>query len=451
MHDNHYIKLLRKTEKYAEQYIKKAEHMKVVPDKRSINQLSVFEESMPGMSTNPDKVLQLLHTYGENATVAQTAGRYFGFVNGGQLPIAHAADWLASTWDQNSALYVMSPLSSKLEEVCERWIVELLRLPKQTAAGFVSGSSNAILCALAAARNNLLLRQGYNVVENGMRNAPKVRVVLGEQAHVTVWKALSLLGFGVKDIEVAKTDELGCIKVDTLPPLDGNTLLILQAGNANGGGFDPINELCEKANEAGAWVHIDGAFGLWAAASNRKKHLVFGMEKADSWSVDAHKTLNVTYDCGIVLCKDRASLVNALRRNGDYLQFSENRDGTLYTTEMSRRSRVIALWAVLKQLGAEGVEKLIDGLCLHAGYFAEELRKNGFIIENTVCFNQFMVKCETPKQTIDTLKAIQDSGICWCGKSIWNKEPVIRVSVCSHRTTKKDIDKSVQAFVKSSS
>lgn len=288
--ENDYIKLLRKTEQYAERYIRKVKKMRVFPNAENINQLSIFDESMPVISTSPDKVLHLLHTYGENATVAQTAGRYFGFVNGGQLPISHAADWMASTWDQNSAFYVMSPLSSKLEEICERWIVELLRLPKQTACGFVSGSSNATLCALAAARNNLLLRQGYNVVENGMRNAPKVRVVLGEQAHASVWKALSLLGFGSNDIEVAKTDGRGCIIVDTLPSLDNNTLLILQAGNANGGGFDPIDELCEKANQVGAWVHIDGAFGLWAAASNRKKHLVFGMEKADSWSVDAHKT-----------------------------------------------------------------------------------------------------------------------------------------------------------------
>lgn len=450
MNEKNYMKLLRDTEKYAEKYIQKVETMRVFPSIESLSQLSVFEESMPALSTSSSEVLQLLQTYGEQATIPQTAGRYFGFVNGGQLPVSHAADWIVSTWDQNCALNAMSPLSSKLEEVCEKWLVELLRLPKNTVAGFVSGSSNAILCALAAARNTLLQRQGYDVKENGLRNAPKIRIVLGEQAHASVWKALSLLGFGTNDIEVAKADEFGCIKVDTLPTLDKHTLLILQAGNANGGGFDPINELCDLANKAGSWVHIDGAFGLWAAASNRKRHLVFGMEKADSWSVDAHKTLNVTYDCGIVLCKDKASLVNALQRNGDYLQFSKHRDGTLYTTEMSKRSRVIPLWAVLKHLGAEGVEKLIDNLCNQASYFAEELRKKDFIIENPVFFNQFMVKCKTDKETIHTLEAIQNGGVCWCGKSVWNGEPVIRISVCSHRTTKKDIDKSVQAFVQSS-
>lgn len=446
MNENHYKKLLRQTEKYAEKYIQKVDRIRVFPSEESRKQLSIFEEAMPTLSTDANDVLHLLQSYGEQGIIPQTGGRYFGFVNGGQLPISHAADWITSTWDQNCALYAMSPLSSTLEQVCEKWLVDLLRLPKQTAVGFVSGSSNAIICALATARNHLYQRQGYLVKEEGMRNAPPLRIVLGEQAHASVWKALSILGFGSNEIEVAKTDEYGCILVDSLPELDNKTLLILQAGNANGGGFDPLNELCELANKAGAWVHIDGAFGLWAAASNRKKHLVFGMEKADSWSADAHKTLNVTYDCGIVFCKNRSYLVEALKRNGDYLQFSEDRDGMQYTTEMSKRSRVIPLWATLKQLGAQGVEELIDQLCNQASYFADELRKNGFIVENPVFFNQFMVKSKSAMETLSVLEKVQKSGVCWCGKSVWKEEPVIRVSVCSYKTSKEDIDLSVKVF-----
>lgn len=224
--------------------------------------------------------------------------------------------------------------------------------------------------------------------------------------------------------------------------------MIIQAGNVNTGSFDPINDICNKAQKANAWVHIDGAFGLWAAGSKSKKHLTHGIEKADSWSVDAHKTLNAPYDCGIVLCKHEQALVSALQNSGSYIQYSENRDGMLYTPEMSRRARSVELWATLKFFGKKGVECLIDGLCEKARLFAELLQQNSFTILNEISFNQVLVCCENDVLTSTVLKNIQSGGICWCGGSFWNNKPVIRISVCSWATTNKDVTLSVEAFVK---
>ncbi|HBN55353.1 MAG TPA: aspartate aminotransferase family protein [Lachnospiraceae bacterium] len=370
----------------------------------------------------------------------------FGFVNGGLLPVAHAAEWLADTWNQNGALSVMSPVTAQIESVCEGWITELFGLEKGTAMGLVTGSSNAIICALAAARNTLLKRQGYDLAENGLRNAPAIRIVVGADAHSSVKAALSVLGFGKAETEIVPTDEFGRMKIENVPELDNHTLLILQAGNVNGGSYDPIDKLCDLAKERGAWVHIDGAFGLWAAASKKYRYLVKGMEKADSWSTDAHKTLNAGYDCGIVLCRHRDEFTAALQASGAYIQYGESRDGMLYTTEMSRRARAVPLWAVLKSLGAKGVEQLIDTLCGHAEHFAAGLQKAGFELVNPVFFNQFMVRCETERKTEHVLHEIQNSGICWCSGSKWKGESVIRVSICSHATTREDIDKSIRVF-----
>jgi glutamate/tyrosine decarboxylase-like PLP-dependent enzyme len=344
----------------------------------------------------------------------------------------------------------MSPVSSKLEEICEQWLVQLLGLDKKTAAGLVTGSSNAIICALAAARNSILLKQGYDIAQHGLRGAPALRIIAGEQAHASVFSALAILGFGLQEIEIVPVDGQGRMRLDALPKLTGNSVLIIQAGNVAGGAFDPIDELCSLAQKAGAWVHIDGAFGLWAAASKKRRSLVAGLEKADSYSMDAHKTLNAAYDCGIVLCKHRQALVSAMRAAGSYIQYSDQRDGMLYATEMSRRSRSAVLWATLKQLGQEGVESLVDDLCNKAEYFASQLKEAGFTIVNPVSFNQFICKCGKPEKTKAVLEKIQSGGICWCGGSTWQGEPVIRVSVCSHATTTGDIDQSVAAFAEAS-
>lgn len=440
--------LLEQAKKYSYDYIDRLEEMDVYPSATAISNLSIFDESLPEEVCSPSSVIDMLNTYGSKAAVAQSGGKYFGFVCGGILPVSLASKWLSDTWDQNSALYVLSPIASKLEEICEKWIVELMRLPQETAAGFVSGSSTAIICALAVARNEILLKQNWNVSKQGLFGAPNIRVVLSEQAHSSVFKALALLGLGKDRVQLAPVDEQGRISLQKLPFIDQNTLLIVQAGNVNSGAFDPLDELCEIANKAGAWVHVDGAFGLWAAASRNKYDLIKGYEKADSWSVDAHKTLNAPYDCGIVLCKNRSALVRTMQATGSYIQYSDNRDSMLYTPEMSRRARSIELWATLKYLGRNGISELIDRQCDHAKYFAERLEESGFIILNKVVFNQILIKCETEDKTIAMLKKIQSSGECWCGGAVWNNEPVIRISVCSWQTTKQDIDDCVETFKK---
>lgn len=438
--------LLEQAKTYAFDYFARVSEMDAVPSKDNLLLLKQFDETLPSKSGNAAETLALLQLVGSDTISAQGGGRYFGFVNGGMLPVSLAARWMADAWDQNAALFVMSPLAAKLEDVCERWLAELLQLPQGTAAGFVSGSSTAILCALAAARDSILLRQGWDVRERGLYGAPCVRVVLGEQAHSSVLKALSLLGMGKANVIFAPVDAQGRVDPARLPEIDGSTLLILQAGNVNGGAFDPFETLCQRARSCGAWVHVDGAFGLWAAACEETRNYTLGMELADSWSTDAHKTLNMPYDSGIVFCRDRASLVQAMQASGSYLQYSEQRDNMLYTPEMSRRARSIELWAALRYLGREGVDALVSGLCENARLFAELLSERGFRVLNDVVFNQLVVACSSPEETQSTMREIQLGGVCWCGGAVWKGEPVIRVSVCSWRTTKEDVIMSVEAF-----
>ena len=418
----------------------------VFPDDAAVENLAVFDEAMPESTGDPSQILKQLHDYGSPATVAQIAGRYFGFVNGGAIPVSLAARWLSDVWDQNAALYAISPVSAKLEEVTEAWLKSLFGLPPQAVAGFVSGTSLAIFCGLAAARYRLYKNAGWDINQKGFTGAPKVRIVAGRQAHGTVIKAIALLGFGIETIEWVDTDDQGRMAAGRLPPLDDRTLLILQAGNVCSGAFDPFEELGEKANTAGAWVHIDGAFGLWAAGSGRLSHLTRGIEKADSWSVDGHKTLNTPYDNGIVLCKDKEALVQALQASGSYIAYSLNRDGMLYTPEMSRRARVVELWAALKFLGTEGVADLVYGLHERAVQFSRELKAEGFTVLNDVVFNQVLVGGGDDETTRRMLHHIQQSGECWVGGARWNDKAVIRISVCSWATTQDDISRSVRAF-----
>lgn len=439
--------LFEKSKEYAYDYLDRVKDMDVFPSQDSLSMLEKFSESMPVGPGSSQGIIKLLHDVGSKTTVAQTGGKYFGFVNGGVTPVALAAKWLADIWDQNTALYMISPIASKLEDLCEKWIVELLGLHEDTAAGFVSGSSTAIICGLAAARNDLLLRQGWDVTEKGLFGAPPVRVVIGQQAHSSIWKALSILGFGKGNATIVPADEQGRMRVDALPLLDSDTLVILQAGNVNGGAFDPINEICDIANKANAWVHIDGAFGLWAAACENTRYLTKGIEKADSWSGDAHKTLNAPYDCGIILCKNRSVLVDAMQATGSYIQYSEKRDGMLYTPEMSRRARSIELWATLKYFGKSGIDELINYLCEMTKHFARGLKENGFFIENEIVFNQIMVRCENSYETTELLKRIQSSRVCWCGGAMWENKPVIRISVCSWQTTIFEIKECIDLFV----
>jgi glutamate/tyrosine decarboxylase-like PLP-dependent enzyme len=441
--------LFEQAKGYAYEYADGATERNVFPSIQALADLEQFVEDLPATSGDAAAILQQLHEYGSPATTAQTGGRYFGFVNGGILPVTLATKWLSDFWDQNTALYAMSPVASKLEEICERWLKQLFGLPDSTVAGFVSGTSSAILCGLAAARYRLLQNQGWDFNQQGHNGAPALRIIAGRHIHGAVTKAVALLGFGLDNIEWVEGDDQGRILPEQLPDLDGSCIVLLQAGNVNSGSFDPFEEICDRANRAGAWVHIDGAFGLWAGGTKRLKHLTTGMEKAHSWSVDGHKTLNTPYDSGILLCCDRDALIMALQASGAYLNFSENRDGMLYTPEMSRRARAVELWAALKYLGAEGVDELVYGMHERAVQFAEELGAADFEILNDVVFNQVVVSpADNDAETDKILTAIQNSGECWVGGSVWQGKKVIRVSVCSWVTSPEDVSRSVQAFIK---
>lgn len=421
----------------------------IYPKVDDLKRLGSFEEDMPDSMGNFDDIIHLLDEQGGPNTVAMTGGRYFGFVNGSLLPIGLAARWLGDAWDQNTAMNVLSPICGKLEEVTQNWLVDLFGLPESTVAGYVSGTSMATYCGLAAARIHTYKKLGWDWHQKGMYGAPQLRVVTSSQAHSTAVKALGLLGFGKECIEWVDVDDQGRLDINQLPELDESTIVVLQAGNVNSGSFDNFDYICEKANEVGAWVHIDGAFGLWAECVKSRKHLTKGMAKAQSWSVDGHKTLNTPYDNGIVLCRYPDAIISALHMSGSYIVNSESRDGMYFTPEMSRRGRIIELWATMKYLGREGIDAMIQNMYERALQFEQELSEAGFEILNEVVFNQVMVAAENDDLTMNMLENIQEERVCWCGPSTWFGRKVIRISVCSWATTSRDVTMSVESFISS--
>lgn len=441
--------LFKQAQQHSFDYLDHIFNRNVFPTEGAIENLKVFDEDLPSESASADLVLKQLTDYGSPATTATMGGRYFGFVTGSVVPVGLAAKLIGTCWDQAPTMNVLSPIGSKLESVVENWLVDLFDLPKGTAAGFVSGSSVANLCALAAARYRILQRNDWDINKKGLRGAPKIRIVTGRHAHSSVLKAMSILGMGQDDIEWVDVDSQGRIIEESIPDLDENTILILQAGNVNSGSFDNFEAACKKANNVNAWVHIDGAFGLWAGAVDDLKHLTKGMGQASSWAVDGHKTLNTPYDSGIVLCADREAMTASMHASGSYIIQSDKRDGMFYTPEMSRRARIIELWAILKYLGKKGIDEMVLTMHLRAKQFAEELSKiDGFHIENDVVFNQVVVRCESDILTEKVLSTIQELRECWLGGSIWFDRKVMRISVCSWATTAEDISRSVESFKK---
>src|SRR5213596_19589 len=439
--------LLDKARQFAGEYIDGLEQRPVFPAELSLQAMDALDEPLPEEPSDPLMVLARLHEIGSPSAVAQTSGRYFGFVDGGMIPVALAAKWLADAWDQNTAHYVMSPINSRLEEICERWVVTLLCLPVGTAAGFVCGTTIANVSGLCAGRNELLHRRGWDVAKKGLYGAPCIRVIVGADAHAAVYKSISMLGLGSDNVELVPSDDQGRMRPDQIPKLDEGALVIAQAGNVNSGAIDPVGEICDRAHAAGSWVHVDGAFGLWARVLPSMHEICDGIEKADSWSVDAHKTLNVPYDSGMILCRHREALTNAFKASASYFQWSEHRDGMNFRPSMSSRARVIELWAVLKTLGREGVQRLVEHLCENAREFARLLAEQDFQVHNDVVFNQVLVSCENDALTKATLNKVQASGECWCGGSSWRSKTVIRISVCDWATTQKEIERSVRAFI----
>jgi len=440
-------KIFDKALQYGCKYLDDAFERNVFPTSEDLNNLKNFDEEMPLNFSDASEVIDLLDKYGAPATVSQIGGRYFGFVCGGVVPAGMAAKSLATFWDQNSAMYVLSPLASKLESVVEKWLRSIFNFPEETVAGFVSGTSSANLCGLAAARYRLFKNQNWEINKKGFLNAPPIRVIAGKETHSTVIKAITVLGFGQDNIEFIETDKQGRIIPGLIPELDNKTLLILQAGNVNSGSFDDFSVICEKAKKAGAWIHVDGAFGLWAGACEKLSHLTKGIELANSWAVDGHKTLNTPYDCGIVMCSDKEALTSALHMSGGYIVISEDRDGMYYTPEMSRRARTIELWATLKYLGRQGIDEMIFEMHERAKQFANEISAtDGFTVLNDVVFNQLLVRCATDEITNKVIEHVQNERVCWVGGSTWQGKRVIRISVCSWATTADDISKSAQSF-----
>ncbi len=439
--------LFEKAESLGLNYLQQSLDRHVYPLSEDLSNLAHFEESMPEKSGNTHAILDLLDKYGSPATVSQVGGRYFGFVNGSVVPAGLAAKNLSIFWDQNSAMQVISPISAKLESIVESWLKDIFELPDETVAGFVSGTSMANLCGILAARFRILKNQGWNITEKGLFGAPRIRIVTGKHAHSTILKTISMAGLGKGNIEWVDVDDQGRIEYPKIPTLDASTLLILQAGNVNSGSFDNLSAICKKAKESGAWIHIDGAFGLWAGATKKLKYLTEGLEWADSYAVDGHKTLNTPYDSGIVLCQDREALVSALHMEGDYLIKGNLRDGMYFTPEMSRRARVVELWATMKYLGKEGIDEMVTGMHERAKQFASLLSDiPGFNVLNEVVFNQVMVQCNSDTLTHSVMKKVQENRVCWVGGSMWKGKKVIRISICSWTTTEKDILISVQSF-----
>ena len=389
----------------------------VAPAAADVAALDRLDFALPGPGLDATSVLALLDDYGSPGTVASGGPRYFGFVTGGALPIAQAAAWLTAAWDQNSALAVMSPTASMLNRVALRWVTDLLGLPAGTGGGFVTGATMANATCLAAARDAVLTRHGWDAAGQGLVGAPPVTVVAGAQAHTTVHKALGLVGLGRDRALLLPVDAQGRIEPRGLPALSAPALVCLQAGNVNTGASDPFPALIEWAHEQGAWVHVDGAFGLWAAASPGVAGQVAGIAGADSWATDAHKWLNTTYDCGIALVADPRALRSAMEASAAYLPEQAAAPEPMHVTpQSSQRARGAEVWAVLATLGRDGVAALVDRTCALARRFADGMRAAG-----------------------------QGEGTCWCGPTLWQGRAAMRVSVSGWNTTEQDIDRSVAA------
>ena len=420
----------------------------VTPSAQSLNNLSAFDEPFPEEPTDPQAVLRQLDESGSPATMATAGGRFFGFVVGSSLPATVAASWLAAAWDQESGQEVTSPVGAKLETVCARWLVELFSLPPGTGVGFVTGATMANFSALAAARHALLERAGWDVETQGLFGAPPITVVVSEDVHVSVLKALGLLGLGRDRVIRVPTDSQGRMRPERLPSPAEPTIICAQAGHVASGACDPLPDICAHARASGSWVHIDGAFGMWAAATPARAPLVRGLPEADSWATDAHKWLNVPYDSGLVFVREERHLRAAMAVSADYLLAAQSRQPEQYVPELSRRGRGIEVWAALKSLGRTGLADLIERSCRHAEFFAEGLRRAGCEILNDVVLNQVLVSFGTDETTRRVIAGLQSDGTCWCGGTIRAGRAAMRISVSSWATTREDCQKSLAAMLR---
>jgi glutamate/tyrosine decarboxylase-like PLP-dependent enzyme len=411
----------------------------------------------------PSGVLRDLAAAADPGLISSAGPRYFGYVIGGSVPAALGADWLTSVWDQNSGLYSTSPAAAVVEEIAAAWLLDLLGLPAEASVGFVTGCQMAHVTALAAARHALLSRIGWDVGERGLMGAPPLRILAGTEAHVTLFRALTVLGLGTRSVERVESDAQGRMQPLALARLleadrGAPTLICAQAGNVNSGACDPLAEIAALARRSGAWLHVDGAFGLWAAASPRLRHLVAGAVLADSWATDAHKWLNVPYDSGIVAVADSGAHSAAMSATASYLQQHEGRDAVDWVPEFSRRARGFAIYAALRSLGRRGVGDLIEGCCEHARTMAEILAAQpGVDVLNEVALNQVLVRFRAGADgaagsaadglTRAVIRRVQSEGVCWLSGTTWHGMAAMRISVSNWSTTRDDAELSAAAIL----
>ncbi len=422
-----------------------------------------FNQPLPDQGVDPVTVIDELARDAAGGLLGTAGGRFYGWVIGAGLPAALAADWLTATWDQNAGLYVAAPAASVVEEVCGAWLTEVFGLPGDASYGFVTGGQMANFTALAAARHSVLDEAGWDVKADGLIGAPRVRVIVGEERHVTIDRAIHFLGLGSSSLHPVPADEQGRMRPDALvavlEEISGPTIVCAQAGNVNTGAIDPLDAICDAAGESGAWVHVDGAFGMWAAASPALRHLTRGIERADSWATDAHKWLNVPYDSGLVFCAHPDTHRAAMGTQASYLVQSEGteRDELNWNPEASRRARGFPVYAAIRSLGRSGIADLVDRCCAYARGFAEALaREPGVEVLNDVDLNQVLVRFldaggDHDARTRAVVKAVQEDGTCWLGGTTWQGKAAMRISVSNWSTTTDDVDRSVAAILRAAS
>jgi glutamate/tyrosine decarboxylase-like PLP-dependent enzyme len=440
--------LLAEVAERAGRYLATLDERPVAPDAAAVAGLARFDEPLPELPGSAAATLALLDEAGSPATVASAGGRYFGFVTGGSHPAALAANWLATAWDQNTALPVMSPAAACLHEVVTRWLGELLGLPAGGAAVFTTGASMANATALTAARDRQLARAGWDAQADGLFGAPELTVVVGEQVHSTLIKALGLIGLGRQRVRRIPADDQGRMRADCLPAdITGPAVVCVQAGEVNTGAFDPFPGIVEWARRRQAWVHADGAFGLWALADPSRSDLTAGLADADSWATDGHKWLNVPYDCGIAVVRRPEDLRRSFASVAGYLPPDAGFEAIHHSPQSSQRARQVEVWAVLRTLGRQGVTDLVARTCGHAQVMAARLRQADLEVLNDVVLNQVLVRAATDERTLALVESVQQDGTCWCSPTMWQDRPAMRISVSGWATTAEDIARSADAII----
>jgi glutamate/tyrosine decarboxylase-like PLP-dependent enzyme len=436
-------RLFEEAHAYAQLYLESLASRRVAPSGASLEILAELDGGLPEGGQDPASVLGRLINIGDRTSLASSGPRFFGFVTGGVLPVAQAASLLTSAWDQNASMFVLSPLGAKAEEVAIRWCLEALRLPLQSEGVLTTGATMANFTCLAAARHAVLQQVGWDVERDGLFGAPAITVIVGEEAHVTLYKSLSMLGLGGARVVKVPVDGQGRMRADCFPEFRGPAIVCLQAGNVNTGALDCAAEIVAKA--AGAWVHVDGAFGLWDRVRGDASQGE-GYELADSWATDAHKWLNVSYDCGIALVKDREALEAAMALSANYLVSSTNRDSMRLGPESSRRARGIELWAALATLGRQGLREMVERCCDWALLFAAEMERLGGRVLNEVRLNQVLVSFGPRERSLEIVRKVQEEGVCWMGSTVWQGETAMRISVSNWSTTREDVMLSVASI-----